>query len=476
MKPVRIKMAHHLLISYGVVQKMDVYRPNYADIRELCNFHTHDYIDFLRRVTPENSKDQLQLLQKFNIGPFTDCPVFSDLYDFCQLYAGGSIDGAMRLNHGLCDVAVNWAGGLHHAKKAEASGFCYVNDIVLAILELLKYHARVLYIDIDIHHGDGVEEAFYGTDRVMTLSFHKYGDFFPGTGALADIGHDKGKNYSVNVPLGDGLDDKSFLSIFKPIMAKVMEVYRPSAIVLQCGADSLTGDRLGCFNLTTRGHGEAVRYTRSFGVPTLVVGGGGYNIRNVARCWAYETSLCANVPLNNAIPLNDYYSYYAPDYTLHLQHNPDLQNQNNKIELEKIKTTILQNLSTISHAPSVQMHCVPPDLYSDFIYTAELPNLAFDPAVDNAPGIRSSGSGVVTYNNLLMNQYEVGDMNEYQNQAQNQVFHNNEFYDNQQDTDVLSNTRTPYGRSSSSRQNYHEMMIQGVPQEQENIVDYQYSI
>ena len=89
--------------------------------------------------------------------------------------------GQVRLNHGQCDIAINWSGGLHHAKRAEASGFCYINDLVLAILELLKYQARVLYIDIDIHHGDGVEEAFYTTDRVMTVSFHKYGDyFFPG--------------------------------------------------------------------------------------------------------------------------------------------------------------------------------------------------------------------------------------------------------------------------------------------------------
>jgi histone deacetylase 1/2 len=122
-----------------------------------------------------------------------------------------AIDAARRLNHGLCDIAINWAGGLHHAKKCEASGFCYINDLVLGILELLKYHARVLYIDIDVHHGDGVEEAFYFTDRfkislrislllmtsawlcllefnfdrVMTVSFHKYGDmFFPGTGDL----------------------------------------------------------------------------------------------------------------------------------------------------------------------------------------------------------------------------------------------------------------------------------------------------
>jgi len=94
------------------------------------------------------------------------------------------MEGAARLSRDKCDIAVNWAGGLHHAKKSEASGFCYVNDIVLGILELLRYHSRVLYIDIDVHHGDGVEEAFYTTDRVMTVSFHKYGEYFPGTGEL----------------------------------------------------------------------------------------------------------------------------------------------------------------------------------------------------------------------------------------------------------------------------------------------------
>ena len=112
-----------------------------------------------------------------NVGE--DCPVFDGLFEFCQLSAGGSVAGAIKLNKQACDIALNWGGGLHHAKKSEASGFCYVNDIVLAILELLKYHQRVLYIDIDIHHGDGVEEAFYTTDRVMTVSFHKYGEYFP---------------------------------------------------------------------------------------------------------------------------------------------------------------------------------------------------------------------------------------------------------------------------------------------------------
>jgi histone deacetylase 1/2 len=305
MKPFRMKLAHHLILGYGLYRRMECFRPHRASAEELAAFHSDDYIDFLRRVSPVNSKAFATQTQRFNCGEFTDCPIFDNLFDFCQTYAGASIDGAVRLNHGLCDVAINWAGGLHHAKKCEASGFCYVNDIVLGILELLKHHARVLYIDIDVHHGDGVEEAFFTTDRVMTLSFHKFGDFFPGTGALRDVGARAGKYYSVNMPLNDGIDDESYESVFKPILQKVMEVYRPGAVVLQCGADSLTGDRLGCFNLTLKGHAECVRFVRAFGLPTLVLGGGGYTIRNVARCWANETAVVLGETLPDVIPPNE---------------------------------------------------------------------------------------------------------------------------------------------------------------------------
>ncbi len=121
---------------------------------------------------------------------------------------------------------------MHHAKKCEASGFCYVNDCVLGILELLKKHERVLYIDIDCHHGDGVEEAFYTTDRVMTASFHKFGDYFPGTGALDDIGAGPGKNYSVNFPLNEGVEDISYEMAFKPVIAEIFARFRPGAVLL----------------------------------------------------------------------------------------------------------------------------------------------------------------------------------------------------------------------------------------------------
>eukprot|EP00965_Chrysotila_dentata_P113782 3761193-Pleurochrysis_carterae.AAC.10 len=210
-----------------------------------------------------------------------------------HLAQAGRGRGAVKLNKGHADIAINWAGGLHHAKKSEASGFCYANDIVLAILELLKQHKRVLYIDIDIHHGDGVEEAFYTTDRVLTVSFHKFGDYFPGTGDVKDVGVNAGKYYSVNFPLKDGMDDASYESIFKPVVGKIMQVYQPGAIVLQCGADSLCGDRLGCFNLSIKGHAECVKFVLAQKLPTLILGGGGYTIRNVRRASART---CAAAP------------------------------------------------------------------------------------------------------------------------------------------------------------------------------------
>ncbi|CCI40018.1 unnamed protein product [Albugo candida] len=355
MKPHRMKLTHHLVVNYDLYRKMDVFEPHWASPEEIKAFHSPEYIDFLQRVTPTNQKEYAQELQKY-------CPIFDGVFDFCRIYSGGTLDAAHRLNHGLCDIAINWAGGLHHAKKSEGSGFCYVNDIVLGILELLRYHPRVLYIDIDVHHGDGVEEAFYVTDRVMTVSFHKYGDFFPGTGDIKDLGAKNGKYYAVNFPLLSGMTDESYKNIFKPVIAKVMETFQPSAVVLQCGADSLTGDRLGCFNVTTKGHGECVDFVKSYGLPLLVLGGGGYTIRNVARAWAYETAVLLGEEVSNNIPYNDYFEYYAPSFKLHLDPDPELENANSKDYMEDIKIRIFENLRALDGAPSVQMAQAPPSI------------------------------------------------------------------------------------------------------------------
>ena len=327
----------------------------------MTQFHSDEYIEFLRMITPDNQHEHLRQLKRFNVAE--DCPVFDGLFNFTQIYTGGSIGGAVRLNHKLADTVINWAGGLHHAKKAEASGFCYVNDIVLSILELLKVHNRVLYIDIDIHHGDGVEEAFYTTDRVMTASFHKFGEYFPGTGHLQDVGQHRGKYYSVNVPLKDGIDDETYEHLFKPIMQKVMEVFSPDAIVFQSGADSLSGDRLGCFNLSIRGHAECLKYMSTFNIPLLVLGGGGYTIRNVARCWTYETGCLLGCDLEDVMPANEYSEYFGPTNTLHITPS-NMENQNTREYIDGIRTRILENLSKLPARPGAPFYQVPPDLVS----------------------------------------------------------------------------------------------------------------
>ncbi|KAJ1735541.1 histone deacetylase [Coemansia biformis] len=362
MKPHRIRMTHNLVMSYELYKKMSIYRAAPATSQEMTQFHSDDYVDFLHRVTPENVAQFQRELSKYNFEE--DCPVFDGMFDLFSLSAGSSMEGAARLNRGLSDICINWSGGLHHAKKCEASGFCYINDIVLAILELLRHHQRVLYIDIDVHHGDGVEEAFYTTDRVMTASFHKYGEFFPGTGDLRDIGEAKGKYYAVNFPLRDGIDDVSYQSVFKPVIEGIMEWYQPNAVVLQCGTDSLAGDKLGCFNLSMDGHAECVRFVKEFNLPTLVLGGGGYTIRNVSRVWAYETGILVGMEMDRKLPMNDYMDYYAPEYTLSVPaYNVD--NSNSPEYLDRIKNQVLQNLRRTRFAPSVQMQDVPRDIDRD---------------------------------------------------------------------------------------------------------------
>lgn len=351
MKPTRIRMCHSLVMNYGLYKRMEIFRAKPATKREMSQFHTDEYVEFLNRVTPDNVDSFVREQAKFNVGD--DCPVFDGLFEYCSISAGGSMEGAARLSRDKCDIAINWAGGLHHAKKGEASGFCYINDIVLGILELLRYHPRVLYIDIDVHHGDGVEEAFYTTDRVMTCSFHKYGEFFPGTGELRDTGIGKGKLYSCNFPLRDGITDESYKTVFEPVISQIMEHYQPSAVVLQCGSDSLAGDKLGCFNLSMRGHANCVEYVKSFGLPLLLLGGGGYTMRNVSRAWAFETGLAAGQELNPQIPVNEYYEYFGPDYRLDVRPN-NMEDLNTREYLEKIKVQVFENLRQTAHAPSVQ--------------------------------------------------------------------------------------------------------------------------
>ncbi len=371
MKPWRLTLAKSLIMSYGMHYAMDTFVSRTATRDELEDFHSNEYLEYLktaRVALPDDSKDA-----KFNLGG-SDCPVFEGLFNYCSMYSGASIDAARKLCNNESDIAINWSGGLHHAKKAEASGLCYVNDIVLAILQLLRKHPRVLYVDIDVHHGDGVEEAFWSTDRVMTVSFHKYDamNFFPGTGALDRTGpqneENPGAHHAVNVPLMDGIDDEQYVWLFKTIIGKCVDKFQPTAIVLQCGADSLAGDRLGRFNVQVQGHGACVAYCKSLNVPLLLVGGGGYTPRNVARAWAHETSIAigCDATIEPIIPMHTPYRSHFRHETLFPtleqilgDHRP---NKNKKKDVDNIIQSITEQLRFVNAAPSVQSTIIPPDI------------------------------------------------------------------------------------------------------------------
>lgn len=370
MKPWRLTLTNKIVLAYGMHEAMDLYIPQAATSQELKKFHREDYVDFLEKVTPsDNTWDPASETYIYNTGD--DCPIFDGVFNYCSLYAGASLDAARKLTNHQSDIAINWSGGLHHAKKNEASGFCYVNDIVLAILQLLLHHPRVLYIDIDVHHGDGVEQAFRTTDRVMTLSFHKYDkdQFFPGTGALDDTGpvnnNSPGAHHSLNVPLHDGIGDPEYIRLFQNVVRPCIDAYHPTAIVLQCGADSLGGDRLGCFNVNIKAHGACVAFVKKFRLPLLVLGGGGYTARNVARAWAYETSLCIGAEVHPNLPAHTpFLGHFGLEKTLfpRLDSTQRYENKNSRLYLDSVVMGVIEQLRYLHGAPSVQMQQIPPDL------------------------------------------------------------------------------------------------------------------
>ncbi|KAH8925557.1 histone deacetylase [Atractiella rhizophila] len=397
MKPHRLTLTNTLILGYGLHENMKVYSPQPASISDLTMFHGEEYIQLLSTVTPQNAHTYGDdVLRKHGISVIkaksrnrayveenNDCPVFEGFFRFASMYTGASLLAAKHLSSKDTDIAINYTGGLHHGKKNMASGFCFVNDAVVAIMELLRTFPRVMYIDIDVHHGDGVQEAFYTSNRVYTISFHKYGhqlgsdnktlyDFFPGTGHIDENGHQLGQHFSLNIPLQDGIEDDAYVALFKSIIEPAIAAFQPSVIVLQSGADSLNTDRLGVFNLTIAGHGECVRFVKSFNIPLLVLGGGGYTVRNVARCWTYETAILLDRQqyLPQDLPSTCYDAYFGKNRRLLVPLKDRKKDENTAKGLEQIRRICLEKIRYLQGAPSVQMQEIPAGL-SDFLTAQE---------------------------------------------------------------------------------------------------------
>lgn len=257
--------------------------PEPADRITLKKFHSARYLHALKTAS-KGRWDAEALGMGIGTG---DCPVFYGLYQYALLACGATITGANLILTGSADVAFNPSGGFHHAGPERASGFCYINDVALACIILAEQRKKVLYLDVDVHHGDGVAYAFYDRSDVMTISFHQNPrTLFPGTGFENEIGTGQGKGYCVNVPLPVGTYDEAYMKAFNSIAPPLITAFNPDVIVLQLGADALAGDPLANLNLTNNIYVETINFLLGLKKPILATGGGGYNIDNTVRAWA----------------------------------------------------------------------------------------------------------------------------------------------------------------------------------------------
>ncbi len=286
----RAGKVRQVISSMGLLNRSNTAEvaPEPADRTTLKKFHTPKYLKVLK-----NADEGKFEAQAFYMGLGTpDCPVFSGMYEYSALACGASVKGVELILSGETFFAFNPSGGLHHARPQRAAGFCYMNDVALACTVFAEQGKRVLYVDIDVHHGDGVQEAFYDCNDVMTISFHQTGRaLYPGTGFVDEIGSGTGKGYSVNVPLPVGTYDEMYMKAFLQIVPPLFEKFDPDVVVFELGADTLAGDPLAQLYLTNNTHAAIVKRLLSFDRPILMTGGGGYNIENTVRAWSLAWSV-----------------------------------------------------------------------------------------------------------------------------------------------------------------------------------------
>ncbi len=245
---------------------------------QLARFHHPDYIEALIEAERDQALDP-ERRQRFNLGKLEN-PIFPEIFRRPATASGGSILAAELLSDG--GIVYHPAGGTHHGRPDRASGFCYLNDPVLGILALLDRGLdRICYIDVDAHHGDGVQDAFAGDDRVLTISVHEAGRW-PNTGLLED----RAGGLARNLPVPPGFNDSELALILDQALIPLARAFRPQAVVLQCGADALADDPLSRLELSNGALWQVAAGLKDLAPRCLVLGGGGYNPWSVGRCWA----------------------------------------------------------------------------------------------------------------------------------------------------------------------------------------------
>lgn len=301
MKPVRLRLAYELMGEMDLLglNSSVIVQAGQASESDILLFHTPEYV----RVLKEANTGIIPVGGALHGLGFADNPVFNGMYEWSALSTGASLQAAELVAEGRAETAFNISGGLHHAMPNRASGFCYMNDAAIAIKYLVNLGKRVAYVDIDAHHGDGVEYAFYDSDRVLTISLHESGQWlFPGTGFVTDIGVGSGRGFSVNMPLPPSTGDELYLKAFEEVVPPFIEEYQPDILVTQLGVDSFETDPLTHLSLTTNSFEKMMERFRSFRLPWVALGGGGYDLSNVARAWTLAWGIMNGLSPRDVIP------------------------------------------------------------------------------------------------------------------------------------------------------------------------------
>jgi acetoin utilization protein AcuC len=290
-KTQRAGQTRRRLLSFGLLgsdHQAEV-EPRMATMAELQKFHSARYLEELQRsAAGDLTVDGLHM----GIGG-PDTPVFKDLFAYGSWACGAALTAADLLLAGKADIAFSLLGGFHHAMADKASGFCYLNDVALACMHMAASGKRIACLDVDAHHGDGTQAAFYHRNDVLTISMHESGKtLFPWGGFENEIGEGPGLGYNVNVPLPAGIYDDAFLLAFDRVTVPLLQAYNPDVIVVELGMDALAGDPLTHLCLTNNALMDALDRLLRLDKPLLITGGGGYHVENTVRGWASAWRTC----------------------------------------------------------------------------------------------------------------------------------------------------------------------------------------
>jgi acetoin utilization protein AcuC len=284
--PIRVDMTLDLLESLG--HRMSLLRPVAATREEILGLHAEDYVS---RVEALSEGRDVSDNRDFGLAT-QDTPAFPGMDEAARSLVGGTLLGARMILEGRETRVLQMGGGLHHARKRFASGFCVYNDLAVAIHALAGEGLKVAYVDVDVHHGDGVQEFFYEDPRVMTISFHESGQFlFPGSGEIRELGSGAGRGLKLNLPFQPFTEGKSYLAAFDQVLPAALGYFRPDVLVVQAGVDAHFDDPLADLMLTTRDYervfARLLEHADTFASGRILFTlGGGYSFGAAPRVWA----------------------------------------------------------------------------------------------------------------------------------------------------------------------------------------------